>query len=154
MAKRKSKRSNDLDLERDDLSSLLSPPSRPVRPDPVIVPTRTAWRSIEDLRTYHPGGPYRSARTFMARPVQVTRLRNDYTPIRSPRVVQSSVRYGRQLQTKAPVFARERLAFEMPKSVLVCARREMRREVLFAKRKTGRGAYTKKRRNQWSNVKC
>lgn len=46
------------------------------------------------------------------------------------------------------------VSFVAPKAVLVCVRRKQRREVLFAGRKTGKGARSPKRRNEWSNVKC
>jgi len=151
MAKRKS-RSNDRVTERDDLTSLLSLPSRAMRPSPVLVPNRTAWRSIEDLRTYDPGGPYRSARTFRATPVQVTRLSN--VAIRPSGNVYRPARGVKRMRTETPALGRDGLAFTMPKSVLVCARRKMRKEVLFAKRKTGKGSRSIKRRNIWSEIKC
>lgn len=151
MARRK-KRSDDHVEERDDLSSLLAQPSRPMRPSPVIVPRTDVWRTIEDLRTFNPGGPYRSAHSFRPSPVNVTRLSN--VAIRPSRNIQRTVRSGQRLQTKTPTLGRDRLAFEVPKSVLVCARRKMRKEVLFAKRKTGKGARSRKHRNIWSIVKC
>ena len=48
-----------------------------------------------------------------------------------------------------------RLGFSVPHDVLVCIRRAMRREVLFAlkKRKAGSGARRRKR-NQWSDIDC
>lgn len=44
--------------------------------------------------------------------------------------------------------------FASPDTVLVCARRHRRREVLFALRKTGKGARSKRRRNSYSNTRC
>lgn len=44
------------------------------------------------------------------------------------------------------------IQFRVPKQVAVCVRRNMRREVLFAKRaKIGNGA---RRRNMWSKISC
>lgn len=39
-------------------------------------------------------------------------------------------------------------------NVIVCVRRKRRREVLFAKRKTRKGAGSRRRRNQFSNIRC
>lgn len=47
------------------------------------------------------------------------------------------------------------IGFQDPRRVLICVRRKARREVLFAKRQTGRGAKARRhRRNQYSNVRC
>ena len=46
------------------------------------------------------------------------------------------------------------VAFSQPKQVAVCIRRKARREVLFAKNRTGKGARSRRTRNQWSDVKC
>lgn len=46
------------------------------------------------------------------------------------------------------------IGFEDPKRVLICVRRVVRREVLFAKRKTRKGARGAKRRNYYSDVRC
>lgn len=47
-----------------------------------------------------------------------------------------------------------RVAFEAPKKLLLCIRRARRRAVLFAFNKTRKGAGSRKRRNQWSDIKC
>lgn len=47
-----------------------------------------------------------------------------------------------------------KLRFAVPKDVGVCVRRKSRREVLFALRKTGKGARSRRRRNEWSGVTC
>lgn len=48
-----------------------------------------------------------------------------------------------------------RLAFNIPGRVWTCVKRKVRREVLFAKNKTGKGArQTRRRRNRDSNVRC
>lgn len=44
--------------------------------------------------------------------------------------------------------------FADPKYVGICARRKVRKEVLFAKRLTRSGAGSKKHFNFWSKVKC
>lgn len=45
-------------------------------------------------------------------------------------------------------------SFADARQAVVCVRRKQRREVLFAKRRTGRGARSRKRFNQWSDVGC
>lgn len=52
--------------------------------------------------------------------------------------------------------ARSRTAFKFaaPPEVGVCVRRKSRREVLFALRRTGKGAKSRRRRNAWSGVSC
>lgn len=48
-----------------------------------------------------------------------------------------------------------RIGFTDPSNVVACVRRAQRREVLFAKRRTKKGAGARRRRrNFWSNVRC
>lgn len=49
-----------------------------------------------------------------------------------------------------PVF----LKFPTPKSVIICIRRKIRREVLHALRRVGSGGGKKRRRNEWSDIHC
>lgn len=44
--------------------------------------------------------------------------------------------------------------FKDPKKTVVCIRRKNRRQVLFAKRLTGRGSRSRKRYNDNSNISC
>lgn len=46
------------------------------------------------------------------------------------------------------------LTFSDSRLVGLCVRRKVRREVLFALRKTRKGAGAKRRRNFWSNISC
>lgn len=47
-----------------------------------------------------------------------------------------------------------KLRFDAPAETLVCIRRHTRKEVLFAKKKTGRGGKSKKHFNAYSKVRC
>lgn len=47
-----------------------------------------------------------------------------------------------------------KLRFDVPQETIVCIRRGTRREVLFAKKKTGRGGRSKKTFNRFSKVHC
>lgn len=54
-----------------------------------------------------------------------------------------------------PVRMLSHVAFEVPKRTVVCVRRKVRREVMFAKRRTGKGSSRSYRhRSQWSDVRC
>lgn len=44
--------------------------------------------------------------------------------------------------------------FSDPRAVSICARRSIRKEVLFALRLTRKGSGSRKRRDFWSNVSC
>lgn len=46
------------------------------------------------------------------------------------------------------------LAFTAPAETVVCVRRHRRKEVLFAKKKAGKGGQKRPRRSAWSEVKC
>lgn len=46
------------------------------------------------------------------------------------------------------------LQFTAPAETIICVRRSRRKEVLFAKRKTGRAGQKQPRRTPWSEVKC
>lgn len=98
---------------------------RLARPVPLI--------EVEDLRRFHPTPLFRPSMSIVQAKPSI-----DVKPSRLVRT--------------APLSARA--AFDEPHKVVVCVRRKVRREVLFAKRKTGRGARSPKRRNLWSDVKC
>lgn len=84
-----------------------------------------------DGRSFHPLGPFRPLHA-------------------SPR---SAARVVVRRPTRA--FHRpEVLGFAVPSRVRICVQRQERREVLFAKRLTRRGAGSAKRRNYWSSISC
>lgn len=47
-----------------------------------------------------------------------------------------------------------RVMFNQPQRVMICVRRNQRREVLHALKKTGRGSGGAGRRNFWSQISC
>lgn len=57
-------------------------------------------------------------------------------------------------KNQAPSKVPYQIAFSAPAETLVCIRRKRRKEVLFAKRKTGRGGQRRARWSKWSNTKC
>lgn len=106
---------------------------------PSIVPelraldqARAIVRAIEDRRTWHPQRALRPAGAV---------------PRAARRLVHS-------VSTARGFFPPSRFSFAVPKKVAICVRRKTRREVLFAKRSTGKGAKSPRRRNRWSNIGC
>jgi len=114
-----------------------------------LLPTSPLSRlsEAEDRRLFHFEGPNRPA------------LLDDGTPARTHvvdrqknrnRVKPRAFRFGPKIysQTKAI------LTFQQPERVAVCVRRKARREVLFAKKKAGRGGMRLPRRTWLSKISC
>lgn len=76
-----------------------------------------------------------------------------FRPDRSVRAPHSVTRAAARVQATHPG-ARDGLRFSEPRLVALCVRRKQRREVLFAIRKTRKGAGSKKHRNFWSSISC
>lgn len=57
------------------------------------------------------------------------------------------------LRPPAPLSA-VRESFSTPMDTVQCVRRRVRKEVLHAFKKTGKGGQRRPRRNQWSHIKC
>ena len=112
---------------RDDMSSL----TVTLRSSP-----RTILREIDDRRSFDFWPDSRPARLFTGSTASVTA-----TPV---------AKKTPQARNRVPY----QIAFSAPAETLVCVRRKRRKEVLHAKRKTGRGGQRRPRRNAWSNTKC
>lgn len=113
-------------------------------PSRALLAARPAVSFLDDRRLFHPE-PFRAPVLFTTtRPARIVAARN--------------TNHGRKFRTdnvsRAKLLSPAGVVFDEPRSVTVCVRRKARREVLFAKRKTGRGARSPKTRNFWSNVKC
>lgn len=90
---------------------------------------------IEDRRTYHPSGPVRPARS----------------PRRWNHVLQE--RPSRRSSRSRPMLGQ--ISFRGPESILVCVRRQRRREVIFAKSLRGKGSRSRTRkRSYYSQIGC
>lgn len=88
---------------------------------------------IEDRRSHHPLGVHRPARQDTGHPVK-------------PHKVAKPTKF-RQLSAG--------FQFAQPERTLICVRRKQRKEVLFAKRKTGKGVRRRRPRRTWlSNIGC
>lgn len=98
--------------------------------------------SLEDRRLFHPDSlPRKDMRPPIALPRQAARV-----VARRP-----LTRSGAANQSRQRSF---RLTFQVPERVAMCAKRSIRRQVLFAHRKTTRGPGRSPRRNFWSAVSC
>lgn len=97
-------------------------------------------RLYEDRRQFHPEAAFRPARSFISpfhRLVAVDRNRDQFARLRSF-----------PSQTKAAI------AFDTPKFVLVCVRRNIRREVMHAYGISGSRGQRRPRFNWTSRVSC
>ncbi|AZL82957.1 hypothetical protein [Apis mellifera associated microvirus 51] len=103
---------------------------------------------FEDRRQWHPEGKYAPARSFSS-----SRHRLREVPgisrgnSRNDRSRRSS---GFRLHDPGPL----KIGFGNPSRVLVCVRRRIRKEVLFARRKTGRVGQRRPRFNFYSQISC
>ncbi len=98
------------------------------------IPLRPNLTVVEDLRTFHPQEDQRDYRKIDGRPA-------DYvTETTEPK---DFAKVGQRY-------------FRDSRKVTICKRRRRRREILFAKRKTGKGKKVSKKR-KWttkSNIRC
>lgn len=134
------RRNTETDLERDD--DIIASLSVPVSPAPLLTPGLISpegfFNEIEDRRSYHPDGVFRS-------------LLDTRGLVAGYRAQPRSTARG----YRAPKLSDHQPTFDAPKAALVCVRRKTRREVIFAKKKHRRGAGARRRRrNYYSNVRC
>lgn len=88
-------------------------------------------RMLEDRRTFDPRGVLRPPSSFIGKARVVAR------------------------KATHPTWPGIGLKFDIPRPIAICIRRKERKEVLFAKRKAGRGGSRKPpRRSFWSGVSC
>lgn len=114
-----------------------------------LLPTSPLSRlsDIEDRRLFHFEGADRPALLDDGTPARVHVV--DRRKNRN-RVKPKAFRFGPKIysQTKAIV------AFQEPERVAVCVRRKARREVLFAKKRAGRGGMRSPKRTWLSKISC
>lgn len=79
--------------------------------------------------------------------------RRFYNPTRSISPPHAVRRYAAKVQAKQ-FGALSGLRFADPRLVALCVRRKIRREVMFAVKKTRAGSGAKKRKNFWSHISC
>lgn len=104
---------------------------RPIRPLPMVQePVIQPMTEVQDFRLHHPAPAWSQ-------------------PAKTKKGTRSTI--GPNMLSPNLTGVR----FHNPKQVLVCVRRKQRREVLFAKMKTGKGARARRhKRNKWSEIQC
>lgn len=113
-------------------------PDAPITRGIVVRPRlRTAMRLIEDARVWSPEGQFAAPRSF--------------PNTRKSRLVVRNANFSNNRFRKAKTLPSQ-LGFSFPKHVIRCVRRKVRKEVLIAKKRSGRG--TRKRFNFWSSISC
>lgn len=103
--------------------------SSPRRP---VFRTQMELFPVEDRRTFHPDRHLRSARTTSGR----------------------SFMLRSQLPVHVPAFAPARQSFDRSSRIVVCVRRQIRKQVMFATRKAGRSGQKRPVRNFMSSISC
>lgn len=136
---------------RDDFSiSNRRLPSLPVRIRPAS--PKTYHRRLieyEDRRLYNPLQKAASPVSFQNRRVYYTPVQRQRT--RSPLSVQDGMALQSQIAWgSVPV----RLGFQRPESVVVCARRSIRKQVMHALGHAGKGGQKKPVFNELSKISC
>lgn len=97
-------------------------------------------RDVEDRRRYHPLADYSPPLTYRGSPARVQAKQRFSRPHKMAGFITPTVP--------------KRVAFKSPKKVLVCVRREQRKEVLFALRKTKKGSGGSRRLTPFSEISC
>lgn len=101
---------------------------------------------IEDRRSWHPKGVQAPAKS-----VHKAQHRLVAKPNKAPRGSAQRISEAFRARAAPPVA----VGFHAPKKVVICVRRRMRKEVLFALNRTGKGAKKRKhRRSYYSDVRC
>lgn len=101
---------------------------------------------FEDRRQFHPEGDYAPARSF-------NKSRHRLV-VRPARAVAKASRSFKSPELFTPKFVTSSVYFDAPKRVLVCVRRKIRKQVMFALKKAGRAGQRRQRRNEFSDVYC
>lgn len=106
-------------------------------------------REIEDRRTWHPEGVSRPARSFNRSRHLLTVYKSPHKEITIQGGYQSPFAIKKLFDT-VPVGVQ----FQTPYKVLICVRRQQRKEVMFAKNKAGRGGQKSPIYSEYSSVRC
>lgn len=120
-------------LPRFDINSLLSP--------------KAPLSLYEDRRQWNPEDIYAPARSFTKTRHRLTVVNENLTRNRTKPQTVGDIR-RRSDGTLA------RIAFQNPDKVLICARRQIRREVMHAFGKAGRGGQKSPKFNEYSKISC
>lgn len=106
-------------------------------------------REIEDRRTFHPEGYARPARSFNDSRHRLTIYRTPKTSVYLKGGYQSPFGVKKLFDTLPTG-----IQFRTPYKVLICVRRKIRKEVIFAKNQAGRGGQRSPHYSEYSTVRC
>lgn len=96
-----------------------------------------------------------AARRAALAPVLAADDRRRYHPNKFARPAGALKRSSTRLVARpGPNHTWAQIGFAVPRNVAICQRRKLRKEVMFATGAAGRGYRRKKRRNQFSQVRC
>lgn len=138
-------------VTRDPLAQLLRPPAMPASnlnplPDPLSL--------LQDNRQWHPLDEFRPTLAVDQEGMRIGVGRSAFHVHKRPVIVRSNTLWsarGLPVGLQVPVGTR----WESPFKVVTCARRKVRRAVMFARKKVGLGAKAKvRKRNRNSGVSC
>lgn len=102
---------------------------------------------FEDRRQYYPERYTEPARSFTSTRHRL-QIRSKVYPSKEQAHYQSPTSY-------VHAYLPAQIGFARPNEVLICVRRKIRREVMFAKRKAGRsGGQNKRKLNEYSMIRC
>lgn len=141
-------RSQDHDFIDDFVNESRSSARQPI--PPVVHRPPVRLKHQEDRRSWDPG------RDASLAPRDVTgRKARVVHKVTAPRAVsRPGVKRLQQAPGVARVLEQARARFEAPRKTFICLKRKLRRNVLFALKRTGSGARSPRKRNEWSNVQC
>lgn len=113
-----------------------------------LIPPHSFLRDLEDRRTWNPEG-------FKAPARSLTSSRHRLKLVDKNVNVQNQKNRDRFANLrKFPSQTKAIVAFEAPRSLAVCVRRSMRREVLHALKKAGKTGQKRPKRNWMSAISC
>lgn len=148
---RKSRSSTHRRTVADDISDFESEtlkPSRPLSPVRVNAPVRPI-AGTADRRRWDPAGG-QPARDVLGRPARVVHGKTAAKVRKQPAGTRMSPRPG----YPGLSLSRDALSFRDARNTTICLLRKIRRSVLFAKKRTLKGAGSPKKRNRYSNIRC
>lgn len=105
------------------------------------------YSEVEDNRRWHPEPPARGKTVSGGRPRIVVKRGPNGRPLKS------KIKYLTPSAAASSVTSR--LGYAVPRNIISCIRRAMRREIIFALKKQKKGAGARRRRrNEKSNIDC
>lgn len=145
---RRSSRRRDRANDLSHADELLKEFARPERADTPSIRHRVLKAMVEDRRQWAPGGQ-RTPRDAVGRPARII-----HAPQRQRPHGPAGKAKSPSLNARVNWTPRASFRFETGAKVLLCVKRSIRRQVLHALKKTTAGRGLKKRRNEWSLIRC